>query len=786
MANTITKLTANGNYYLSGGLDEVSGTYSTNGLICYWPTYSPSFVAGSQWIDIVNGNNLYIPTSNIYNPAYSTTYSNAVYATNNLFFGVGSTAYNVNIPQLAGATSCTVEGVIKIQSFSGGMVAAFAQYDIYTGGGGLGYNTANSDNYGITATQVTNLGITGKYAHYVFVLNTFPSGTGTYANNQIWINGVQQTLTQNQGLCATSGRGFNNYNGGSLPGSQFPMNYSFTINSWPNQFGSYTLNNGFGGLRMYNRTLTQAEIIQNYNVAASNPAFGLTPISAPPQSSLTINSTTQNTATFLANSIDEVTYNPVQTVYRKNLLNNSAKPNITTGATFPYTNWNGTFANTSVTLTANTTAPDGTYTAYKFVEGLSVNPQYVFWQQNFIGQYGTTYTYSMYVKAAEYNYVILTIYDTSSLGYYFNLTTGAVSGASAGITYGSLYVGNGWWRIWLTRTFQNLSKNGQIFFNFNPAGTQFYAGDGVSGGYFWGPQVEIGSTPTIYEPTDVNAIPSPTALSKLDSNGNSYLAGSYDEYTRGFNIVQNGLIYYMDPSKPESWNGSALINDITNTYAPATINSGFTYNTSGGGSIQLDGQTGFVNTVIVGNTAQFLGNSTFTMSVWAKTTGTTPFANSGNDTLFGAASFGGFGIFFSYAGGSVNNFFGELRTATIGAPIGQIVATSTTGSLSINTWYNFTWVYSYSGNINSLYLNGSLVGTNQSVIGSANNFLYSIGTETIGVGGSGGASYGYGPIAGNGTIPFPGQIGQALIYNRALSAAEVLQNYNEMKSQYTI
>jgi len=42
------------------------------------------------------------------------------------------------------------------------------------------------------------------------------------------------------------------------------------------------------------------------------------------------------------------------------------------------------------------------------------------------------------------------------------------------------------------------------------------------------------------------------------------------------------------------------------------------------------------------------------------------------------------------------------------------------------------------------------------------------------------------PIANGSAGYFPGQIGQCLIYNRALSASEIAQNFNEMRSQYGI
>ena len=778
MANTITKLTANGNYYLSGVLDEVSGTYSANGLICHWPTYSSYFIPGSQWIDIVNGNNLYIPTSNIYNPAYSSTYSNAVYATNNLFFGVGSTAYTSNIGQLSGATSCTIEGVIKIQALTGGMVLGFDHYDIYTGpnSSGFGYNTGNSDNYGITSTQFTSLGLPGNYAHYVFVFNTFPSGTGTYANNQIWINGVQQTLSQVSGLVATSGRGFNNGSGGYLPGSQFPTNYSFTINTWPNTYGSYTMNNGFGGLRMYNRTLTPAEIVQNYNVAASNPAFGLTPISKAPKTSLTINSTTQNSATFLMNSIDEVTFNPIQTGYRKNLLSYSQN--------FNSSGWDGANpADASAYITTNaTTSPTGDNTGQKLysapaIIGSTIQRIYGFF--SFIA--GNTYTFSVYAKAAEYSKFWSYIEPASGrIGINVDLIAQTVSvynGSPTNLFLTS--VGNGWYRTGFTWV-APATESGvpvDVMRLLNNSSQSTFIGDGASGIYVWGAQLETGSQATIYEQTGANAIPTSNNLSKLDTAGNHYLLGSYDEYTRGFNIVQNGLIYYMDPSKPESWTGSNAIYDSTKTNPQGSIVGSYNYNIDGGGTIALDGLTAYANTGILGNTAPFQTTSEFTMSIWCKFTGPTK-TTSGTSTLFGAFNFQGFGICWSPGTNNLPSAIYSVVRPNNGIEYGSYTSNAT--DFQLNRWYNYVFTYSGSNlaNTSFLYVNSSKAtggvqyGSNLPYSTNMNGIYITIGNIL--------------PESGGPSGYFPGRIGQALIYNRALSASEIAQNFNEMRSQYGV
>jgi hypothetical protein len=60
----------------------------------------------------------------------------------------------------------SVEIWMKIKSFAISMPFGFNRYDVYVYSGAIGYNTATAnDIYGLTSTQVTNLGLLNQWKH---------------------------------------------------------------------------------------------------------------------------------------------------------------------------------------------------------------------------------------------------------------------------------------------------------------------------------------------------------------------------------------------------------------------------------------------------------------------------------------------------------------------------------------------------------------------------------------------------------------------------------------------
>lgn len=146
------------------------------------------------------------------------------------------------------STTYTVEMVTRWRSGSSDMFIGFDRYDIWTNGGNLGFNTGNSDVYGISYTKVNELNLIGtnqeNWHHYIFIF------TNQIQNNKIYINGVLQTLSQqNSTTNLITNRTFSNF---------------FRIGGWVNST-SYHPNHDNAIFRMYNRELTQEEILNNYN-----------------------------------------------------------------------------------------------------------------------------------------------------------------------------------------------------------------------------------------------------------------------------------------------------------------------------------------------------------------------------------------------------------------------------------------------------------------------------------------------------------------------------------------
>jgi len=150
------------------------------------------------------------------------------------------------------------------------------------------------------------------------------------------------------------------------------------------------------------------------------------------------------------------------------------------------------------------TAPDGTLTADKFVESAST-------ALHFINQDATVvagaHAFSAYFKAAERTFAFL-YHGASNTGISINLSTGATgvpSGTVAPAASSVTSVGDGWYRLAMAVTATAGAQSFRIYLATSLTGSASYAGDGTSGIYLWGAQLELGSVATDYQRiTDVN------------------------------------------------------------------------------------------------------------------------------------------------------------------------------------------------------------------------------------------------------------------------------------------
>ncbi len=161
---------------------------------------------------------------------------------------------------------------------------------------------------------------------------------------------------------------------------------------------------------------------------------------------------------------------------------------------------NAAWPKTRTTITANaTTAPNGILTADKLIANTDNN-------SHFIHQVVTIpslvdVTFSVYAKAAGYGFLQVNNQADNSIAN-FDLSSG-VLGTISGYTATIDDVGNGWYRCSATRSFNAVptSHRFAIISSSTSARLESFTGNGTSGVYIYGAQLNLGSTAKTYFPT---------------------------------------------------------------------------------------------------------------------------------------------------------------------------------------------------------------------------------------------------------------------------------------------
>ena len=211
----------------------------------------------------------------------------------------------------------------------------------------------------------------------------------------------------------------------------------------------------------------------------------------------------------------------------------------------------------------------------------------------------------------------------------------------------------------------------------------------------------------------------------------------------GHNTVTDGLVLCLDATDIRSYSGSGTTwYDRSTNGNNGTLTNGPIYSSADGGAIVFDGSNDYVDITW----GIMTGNSAYTYDLFFKKRSD---INS-NWISYGSSSasqLNQIGIF--------NNTIGILNYANDTA--------ISVSSIASNTWYHLC--ATHDGSTSKVYFNG--------VLAVQKATTYNFGSSNLNIGRAINSSN-YSPIS----------IGNVRIYNKALSQAEVLQNYNAQKARY--
>ncbi len=254
-------------------------------------------------------------------------------------------------------------------------------------------------------------------------------------------------------------------------------------------------------------------------------------------------------------------------------------------------------------------------------------------------------------------------------------------------------------------------------------------------------------------------------------------------YSDGPKIVTNGLVLALDAADKNSYPGSGTIwRDVSGNNRNFTLTNGPTYNSANGGSIVFDGTNDIATLNIASDNPMKIQNFIFanhTYEVWFNLSTLTPSLADNTELSQALIAWPGYhnAIYVSRTSPSssvtltTNYLFNSTLTNTFS------VTTDVTNILRPNAWFCIHDIINYSDTQSLAYINGTNLYVTGSVPTSSMTSAQGPFPNTINIGGAS-VTNNYKSLMQN------GRIASVKLYNRALSAAEVQQNYNAQKSRF--
>ena len=257
-------------------------------------------------------------------------------------------------------------------------------------------------------------------------------------------------------------------------------------------------------------------------------------------------------------------------------------------------------------------------------------------------------------------------------------------------------------------------------------------------------------------------------LSALTSNTQRTMFGAQNNYVapvipfQAPAVVTSGLVLYLDAANPSSYPGAGSTwTDLSISGNVGTFIGATSYSSSDGGTILFNGNSSSNDYVSIANNASLNLTTTGSISIWIKPNTLTQLGltNLISRTINGDTN--GQSYYIYWSGGNIT---GIIQNGGVYKGISTPVPTSI-------GWYNFVFTWG-NGYIN-LYRNGVSVATPV-----ASSISAQILTTTLNIGG-----YIFGGAGGDANT-FNGKIPFVTLYNRSITPAEVLTNFDAVKTRF--
>ena len=214
-------------------------------------------------------------------------------------------------------------------------------------------------------------------------------------------------------------------------------------------------------------------------------------------------------------------------------------------------------------------------------------------------------------------------------------------------------------------------------------------------------------------------------------------------------VVTNGLVLALDAGNTKSYPGSGTAwTDLTGRGNTGTLTNGPTYSSTNGGSLVFDG----VDDCVVLPSGADYETANVTFEAWVN------LQDRGNRHI----------VMLRWSGLSLEVNANRTVVMYNLSSEGQQGAFTTTRQITFNQWSQIVGIYDATSKDLKTYIDGELGATRT----NTQNTTYSVGVNKIS-----GNDYG-GTVLGN--------VAAVRQYNRALSAAEIKQNFNATRGRYGI